>query len=98
MPDIPSKPSSSRCLQDDGPFAPHARGPSSPALALPRHPTPHVIVRADGPIWRVSVDGVHRSQHLTEAKALQRGRELARANGAELLIVSPSTGQDNQTW
>jgi hypothetical protein len=54
-----------------------------------RSPRPHVIVREDGPVWRVSVDGVPHSAHATKEQAIRRARELAKTAGAELLVVSP---------
>jgi hypothetical protein len=53
----------------------------------PRHPTRRVILRPDGPLWRLSIDGVPHSAHLGEAEALQRACELARQVGGDLLVV-----------
>ncbi len=61
---------------------------SSPAVER-RSPRPHVIVREDGPVWRVSVDGVPHSAHATKEQAIRRARELARSAGAEVLVVAP---------
>ena len=45
-----------------------------------------VVVRLDGLLWRLSVDGVPHSAHLHEEQALQRASDLAREVGAAVLV------------
>jgi hypothetical protein len=46
-----------------------------------------VIVRLDGLLWRLSIDGVPHSAHLHEEQVLERASKLARDVGAALLLV-----------
>lgn len=45
-----------------------------------------VEVRSDGTRWKVTVNGTTKSHHRKKARAVKKGRQLARKHGGTLRI------------